>query len=130
VLRAYDDPQLRGDTVSPLHSLGDALGALGDGDQLGTGLHFLTALGLLALVVVLARTWPASYSLYAATTLFVLLTASTLNSLERYALACFPFVLAAATVFRRPVLERGALVLSGAGLFALAMLAFAGVHVP
>jgi hypothetical protein len=130
VFRVYDDPQLRGDTVSPVSSLADAFGALGDGDRLGTGLHFLTAIGLLLLLVVLARSWPASYTVYAGTTLLVLLTGSTLNSLERYALACFPFVLAAATVFRRPVAERAALVVSSAALFALAVLAFAGVHVP
>ena len=130
VVRVYDDPELRGDTVAPWSSVADAARAFGDADQVMTAMHVVTAVGLLGLLVVLARHWPASYTAYAGATLVVLLTASTLNSLERYAVVCFPFVLAAATVLRRPALDRTALVAAGGGLVALSLLAFLGVHVP
>ena len=43
---------------------------------------------------------PASYGWYAVATLAVALTASNLDSLERYGLGCFPFVIAAAMLTR------------------------------
>lgn len=130
VFRVYDDPELRGGTVAPWSSLADAARAIGDADQVMSGLHFVSAIALVALLVVLGRRWPASYTAYGAATLVVVLSASTLNSLERYAVACFPFVLAAATLVRRAALERSALVLAGSGLVALSVLAFLGLHVP
>ena len=128
--RVQSDPALRGDTVSPVTSLADAASALFDGDELGTGLHFVAALAGLALLVVAARRLAVSYTAYATVTIGVILTASSLNSFERYLLVTFPLVIAAAMLVRRPATERVVMILSTVALFALSTLMFSGVHVP
>ena len=81
-------------------------------------------------LVVLARRMPASYTWYAAVTLVVGLSASNLDSFERYCMSTFPFLLALALVTEREEVERGAIVLAGAGLVGYAMLAFLGIQGP
>ncbi|HXW33752.1 MAG TPA: hypothetical protein VEJ87_04175, partial [Acidimicrobiales bacterium] len=58
------------------------------------------------------------------------LTASNLDSFERYALTAFPLVLAAASITARPVVERTVLVVASAGLVGYALLAFLNLYVP
>ena len=89
-----------------------------------------TALLFAALLVVLIRRLPASYSLYAAATLLLGLSAQNLDSFERYCMSTFPFLLALAVVTDGDEVERGALVLAGAGLVGYAILAFLGVSGP
>jgi hypothetical protein len=60
----------------------------------------------------------------------VSLGAENLNSLERYGLNAFPLVLGLATLTADERLDRGALVLSGTTLVALATLALVGAYVP
>ncbi|MCZ7536545.1 MAG: hypothetical protein M5T61_12010 [Acidimicrobiia bacterium] len=83
-----------------------------------------------ALVVVLVQRWPASYSAYAAASLLLGLTASNLDSLERYSLSTFPFLLAVAGLCDREAVERTVVTLSAAGLVGASVLAFSGVLVP
>jgi hypothetical protein len=128
--RVQGDPSLRGDTVTPVESLVDAASALLHGDELGTGLHFVTAIAALVLLVVTARRLPASYTAYAAVSVGVVLTASSLNSLERYVLVTVPLLVAAALIVRGAAVERVVVTLSAVALFALSTLSFAGVHVP
>jgi hypothetical protein len=128
--RVQSDPSLRGDTVTPIESIADAASALFRGDELGTGVHFVTAIVALGLLVVVARRLAASYTAFGVATLGVVLTASSLNSLERYALVTVPLLVAAALVLRRAIVERVVIVSSAVALFALAVLSFSGVHVP
>jgi hypothetical protein len=124
-----ESPRLRGRTVNPATNLVDSTRELFTGDRFGPGMHAVTALVLIVLLVVLVRRWPWPYTAYAAATLAVAMTASNLDSLERYALSTFPFVLAAATLVR-PAWERVVWFACGAGLVALSVLAFTGTYVP
>ncbi|MDQ1520034.1 MAG: hypothetical protein QOI55_1107 [Actinomycetota bacterium] len=128
-LRIQENPLLRGKNVNPVTNIVDTTRELFSGDRFGSGLHAITAFALVVLLVVLVRRWPWSYTAYAFATLMLALTASNLDSLERYALSTFPFVLAAATIVR-PSWERLVWVGCGAGLVALSVLAFTGTYVP
>jgi uncharacterized membrane protein len=79
---------------------------------------------------VLFRRWPASYTAYAALTLAVTLTAPNLSSFERYALDCFPFALALATLTRRRQIAWAAFAVSGALLAGYGLLTFLGAYIP
>ena len=94
------------------------------------GLHFVWALVFLALLVVVARRLPASYTAFTAVTLFVGLSAENLDSFERYAMGAFPLILALALVTSRPTIERVASTLAAGGLVGYATLTFFGVTVP
>ncbi len=82
------------------------------------------------LLVVIARRWPLSFTLYAAVALVVALSSRNLDSLERYGLATLPFVLGGADAIAAPETERVVLCLAGAGLVVASVLAFTGVIVP
>ena len=129
-LRLHNPPDLRGGTVEPIGNLIGALRDLSGGDRFGSGLHFLSAIVLGTLTVVLVQRWPASYSAYAGVSLLLGITASNLDSLERYSLSTFPFLLAAGGLCERPGVERTVLTLSAAGLVGASLLAFTGVFVP
>jgi hypothetical protein len=121
---------LRGGFQDPFTRTVDAVGDLFGGDRFGSGLHIVWALVFAALLVVLVRRFPASYSLYAGATLVVGLSAHNLDSFERYAMSTFPFLLALAVVTDRDEVERGAYVLAAAGLIGYAVLAFTGLSGP
>ncbi len=88
------------------------------------------ALGFLALLVVVARRLPASYTAFAGTGLLLVLSSHNLDSLERYALSLFPLVVAGAVLIRSESVARPVLLLSVAGLVGYSVLAFFGVYVP
>jgi len=113
-------------TTSVLHGLRDLVHA----DRVGPGAHVLWAIGFAALLVVVARRFPLSYSLYAGVTLVLGLSAHNLDSFERYCAGALPFLLAVAVVTQHPDAERAGMVLAGAGLFGYALLSFLGVYVP
>lgn len=121
--------ELRGEVTEPVSRLvrGAWRGAQGDTGEL---LHFLTAVGLIALAVVAARKLSRPMALYAVPSVVLLLAAENLNSLERYALAAFPLVIAAAVVSRHRPLDRWIVGASSAGMVCLTTLAFHGVYVP
>ncbi|MFI5052774.1 MAG: hypothetical protein ACHQDE_00305, partial [Acidimicrobiia bacterium] len=121
---------LRGGFQDPITRTIDGVGDLFGGDRFGSGVHILWAALFGVLLVVLVRRLPASYSLYAAATLVLGLSAHNLDSFERYCMSTFPFLLALALVTRREDVERGALVLAGAGLVGYSVLAFLGVSGP
>ena len=66
VLRLQNAGNLRGGTVSPVTSVGHAFHELASGDRVGYGLHAITAVVVVALVFVVARRLPLSYTVYAA----------------------------------------------------------------
>ena len=81
----------------------------GDGGHLSAGIHVVTAVVLVVLVVVLWRRWPLSFTAYAIAAVVVGLSARNLDSLERYSLSTVPLVLAAADVTgERDARARGA----------------------
>jgi hypothetical protein len=130
VLRLQNSRNLRGGTVSPFTSVGHAFHELFSGDRIGYGLHAITAVVIVVLVLVVARRLPLSYTVYSAASVLVALCARNLDSIERYSLATFPLVIGAAMLLRRPTWERTAMLLLAGGLVAAAMLAFTGALVP
>ncbi len=68
-LRLQQNPQLRGSTRFPFTNVVDVARDFATGDQDTAGLHLITVAVCLALLVVLARRWPASYTMYAAASL-------------------------------------------------------------
>ena len=122
--------ELRGDTVNPLQRLWEGFGELFGPEALGDGLHLPFALAFVVLVVVVARTWPASYTLFALGVLVAALAADNLNSLERYALNAFPVVLAVAGLCTTVWRTRIAAAVGVAGIVSLSGLAWMGTYVP
>lgn len=129
-LRAQEDPKLRGGWVDPVRGFAHGVHEAFSGDHVSAGVHIVAACILIALVGVLARRWPLSYTLFAAATLLVGLSSRNLDSLERYSLSTIPFVVAAADVVSTERREQLVFALLGAGLVAAAILAFTGVMVP
>jgi hypothetical protein len=128
-MRAQEVPGLRGRTQLFVITVGHAVRRMVTGD-LGTQSHFPWVLVALALVVVVARRWPAAYAWYAAATVILALSAQRLGSLERYAYGAFPLVLAGAGLLRSGRVERAVLVVLGATMGAYAAAAFVGAYVP
>lgn len=121
---------LRGEALNPvlrvLQGLGDVFGA----ERFGDGLHIPFAIAFVVLLVITFRRWPASYGAYATLVLVAALSATNLNSIERYALNAFPIVLTLALLLTRERWERVGLAACGGGLVALASLAWLRVYVP
>jgi hypothetical protein len=130
VLRLQNARNLRGGTVSPFSSVDRAFHQLFSGDRVGYGLHAITAVLVVVLVVVVGRRLPLSYTVYAAASVVVALCARNLDSIERYSLSTFPLVIGAGMLLRRPTLERGAFLVVSGGLVVAAILAFTGALVP
>jgi hypothetical protein len=120
---------LRGGFQDPFTRSIDAVRDL-FGHHFGSGLHIAWALVFAALLVVVARRLPASYTLYCAATLLLGLSAKNLDSFERYAMSSFPFLVALAIVVRKEEAERTVFVLAGAGLVGYALLNFLGISGP
>ncbi len=129
-LRAQQDPSRRGQWVDPVRAVAHNVHQLFVGDHVSAGLHAVSALVFVALLLVLARRWPLSFTLYTAAALVVALSSRNLDSLERYGLATLPFVLGGADLLAEPATERLVMCLAAAGLVAASMLAFTGVIVP
>lgn len=120
----------RGEFVDPVTRLWRAFGELRAGDTFGSGLHLPWALLFIGLLIVLLRRWPLSYGAFAGVVLFVALSASNLDSLERYGLSAFPLVFVVAQLTRPAWLEKAVLVCCASGLVAYSMLTFLGAYVP
>ena len=99
------------------------------GDE-GELLHFLAATAAVGLTAVVLRRLGRSMALYCGANLLVILAADNLNSLERYCLAVFPLVIAAAVLSQDRRINDWAVAASGAGMVALTALALGGAYVP
>jgi hypothetical protein len=95
-----------------------------------SAVHLAWATGFVVLLVVVARRLPASYTWYGAGTLLVALSAQNLDSLERYVMSSFPFVIGLALLARTKETERIVLVLAAAGLVGYATVFFLGITAP
>ena len=134
----FDDPlvpltiqgELRGEAVDPASRLLDGLSDLFGPETLGDGLHAPFALVFLVLGILVLRSWPARYGVYALACLLVALCAQNLNSFERYALNGFPIVFGLAALAGHRRFGRAVPILSAAGLVALSVLAWTDIYVP
>lgn len=129
-LRLQNAAGLRGGWANPASTVWHAVESLFQGEELGEGLHVPWIAVFVVLLIVAFRTLPASYGIWSAALLLSAVTGHTLGSFERYGLGAFPLVIALAIVTRPPVVDRAAIVASGAALSAFAALAFVGAFVP
>jgi hypothetical protein len=129
-LHVQEDARRRGHVVDPLTALLHEGRGILHGHHVGSGLHVPWALALVALVVVCLRRWPACYGAFAAAMLLAALSSKNLDSLERYALSAFPFVLTGASLTASDRLERATLVLGAVAMEGYAVLAFLNAVVP
>ena len=129
-LRIQEESGHRGTLADPLRTLGHDASLLVHGSHLGTALHLPWVVLAVLLAVVAAVRLPASHAAFAFCILAVALTASNLDSFERYALSAFPLVVAGASLYRSPRSETAVLVLASAGLACYSLLAFTGLYVP
>jgi hypothetical protein len=120
----------RGGLADPLSTIGHDADDLIHFHHFGTALHAPWAILLVLLAAVAFRKWPFAYGAYAVATLAVGLTAPNLTSLERYGLACFPFVLAIVSLTGKPRIHWSVLALSTAALVGYSVLTFLGVYIP
>ena len=121
--------ELRGGVAEPVSRLVRAAWRGLNGDE-GELFHFLAAILLITLTVVVAMRLSRPLAVYTIPSALVLVAADNLNSMERYALSAFPIVIAAALVSRHPGFDRWLTTASAAGLLSLATLALNGVYVP
>jgi hypothetical protein len=129
-LRLQQRGVARGGVKDPVASLGHSASALVGSDHVGTGLHFLSGVLFVALLVVVARRLPVSYTAFAGVGLALVLSARNLDSMERYGFSLFPFLVAAALLVRRELPARTVFVSCGGGLVAYSLLMFFGLYVP
>ena len=99
------------------------------GDE-GELLHLLAAAIAVGLTAVAVRRLGRPMALYCGANVLVILAADNLNSLERYCLAVFPLVIAAAVLSRHRRIDGWAFTASAAGMVALTALALGGAYVP
>jgi Mannosyltransferase (PIG-V) len=129
-LSIQEEPSHRGGPADPLKTLAHDASLLVHGQHLGTALHLPWVLLAIALLVVASTRLPSSYAVFAFAILAVALTASNLDSFERYALSAFPLVVAAAGFVRTQRQETVLMVVAAAGLVCYSVLAFTGLYVP
>ncbi len=129
-LRLQSKENLRGKLVDPVRALlGAAKDTLVD-HRIGPGMHLVWALAALALCVVALRRLPLGPALYGALAVLVALTSRNLDSFERYLLAAFPVLVAAAALRSTRDSDRVVLALLGAALTATSILAFTAAAIP
>jgi hypothetical protein len=129
-LHVQQDLRRRGGVVDPVTALLHEGRGILHGHHVGSGLHVPWAIALVVLVALCFRRWPACYGAFAAAMLVVALSSRNLDSLERYALSAFPFVLTGASLLANPRAERAMLVLGAAAMEGYALLAFLNAVVP
>jgi hypothetical protein len=120
---------LRGGAAEPTSRLVRAAWRGANGDQ-GELFHFLAAVLLITLTVVVVRRMSLPLAVYTVPSALVLISADNLNSMERYAISVFPVIIAAALVSRHRTFDRWLTTASAAGLVCLTTLALNGVMVP
>ena len=120
----------RGAIINPFVIFGREACDLLHTTHLGTVEHAFWAALLVLLAAFIIWRLPAAYGWYTAAVLVVALTAPDLESLQRYGLGCFPFVIAAAMLTKGRKTYRAVSGLSGLLLLAYTMLAFLARYVP
>lgn len=121
--------ELRGDFTEPttrwIRAVRDGVG--GDAGEL---LHAVAIVAVLVLTVVVVRRLSLDLVAYTIPSVVLLVAADNLNSLERYALAVFPLIVAAAVISEREAVNRYLPTGCAVGLVSLTILSLNGVFVP
>jgi hypothetical protein len=120
--------QLRAGFQDPFTRLYDGVHHLSVSQLDAPNLAF--ALLFIILLIVAARTQPMSWSLYAALTLVVALSAHNIDSIGRYGLVAFPFAVAIARLGDDERLAWAAIALSAAALVGITAMATLGAYQP
>ena len=94
------------------------------------GLHVLFAFSFFLLLVVVWKNFPRHYFFYAFVSLLVAVSAENLNSLERYVMAAFPFVMALAVFIDKKKFQKVVYPLSAVCLVACTVASVTGRYVP
>ncbi len=128
-IRTQRQESLHGSSSNPAEVIWKAARGISHG-EVGTALHVPWLALVIVLLVVMVRTLPASYPVWAALTVAVVLTGSNLDSSERYAYGTFPFLFVAAAVTRRDEVFRTVLTACAAMMVVYASLAFLSLYVP
>lgn len=126
----HQQGDLRGEWLDPLRGTARAIGDLFGPQRFLDGLHAPFAILLIVLVVLCVRWLPPSYTAYAGVAVLSALSATNLNSLERYGLNAFPVVIAMAMLARRWRIEWPTLVVSSGLMVAMCSAAWLGRYVP
>jgi hypothetical protein len=129
-LTLQTDPTRHGGLTDPVVTLYHDAVNLAGGHHVGTDLHLPWVAVSALLLIVVFRTLPVSYGLYALAIVGLAASGSNLDSFERYALSAFPLLLAGATLLRSRRVEVTVLVLCAVTMFGYALLAFLGAYVP
>lgn len=121
--------ELRGAIREPITRIFSAFvdGFAGDWGEL---LHAGAAVLLVCLMVVAVYKLSIDLWVFCVPSTLLLFAADNLNSMERYALAVFPLLIAAGVIGNTPLLRRWLPTVSAVGLTALTTLALSGVYVP
>ena len=129
-MRMFSSPELRGGWIDPIRSIVGGFGDLLSGDRVGSGLHAVWAVMFIALIVVMARRLPVSYTAWTAATIVLALSADNLDSFERYALVAFPLAWTIATGCTRRWNTIGVITASAALMASYTVLAVTGTAIP
>jgi hypothetical protein len=123
--------RLRGGLLTnPLRALPQDVHDALHGQHIGTALHLPWVLLMIALLVVMAVRLPASYVVLAGLTFAAAISSEHLNSVERYTVGAFPFLLVVALTVTRETTFRLLLAASSAAMLGYALLAFLQLYVP
>ncbi|MHB1785041.1 MAG: hypothetical protein ACYCS7_02680 [Acidimicrobiales bacterium] len=128
-IRDQTASNLRGGLANPLHTLAHDVRDLVH-HHVGSGLHVPWFVLCVVLLVVCFRRLPSSYGFFAAGMLGLAVSSANLDSLERYCLTAFPFIIAGATLMTSERVEKAVLALSAAGMAGYSLLAFLNAYVP
>ncbi|WP_131786214.1 mannosyltransferase family protein [Protofrankia symbiont of Coriaria ruscifolia] len=128
-IRLQRQQSLHGSSSNPAEVIWNAARGISHG-EVGTALHVPWLMLVIALLVVMIRTLPASYPVWAALTVAAVLTGSNLDSSERYAYGAFPFLFVAAAVTLHDEMFRIVLTACAAMMVVYASLAFLGLYIP
>lgn len=129
-LQVQSGDEYRGDLVDPLSRTVRAAVNMFRGDIFDSGRALVWLVALVVLLIVIARRLPVSYTAYAAVVLGVAMSSEVIQSLERYTMTAFPFVIGLAIVSARVEVERCVLAVLSAGMVGYGVLIFSGVLVP
>jgi hypothetical protein len=119
-----------GAVAEPFSALGRDFSDLVRGVHLGVAEHACWAVLFVLLALYVLARLPASYGWYTVALLAVALSVTSLASLERYGLDCFPFAMGGAMLASGRRTWRVVIGLSASLMLLYAMLAFLGIYVP
>jgi len=121
---------LRGPTLDPVSAVIHSFEQLFEDERVQSLLHVSWAMVGLALCVVAFRRLPASYGAFATVAILLAISATRLDSVDRYVFGAFPILMAAGIVVRRARTETLLFAALGGAMGIYALLSFLAVVTP